>query len=167
MANRKEDEKNERIIRSLLKLPDNRRCIKCKSLFEQDRALIPRETSWFGQYEDGSWNRILHVQEANMAPELLRDVLMRIEESESTWTDQRNVVACDGVCRNWRDIVKEIVKTPKVNSMLTFPISLKQLIWILERTRPLPRLRSFGNPRIVPLDIIKERILQWCRSLLV
>ncbi|KAK1356770.1 hypothetical protein POM88_050026 [Heracleum sosnowskyi] len=42
-----------------------------------------------------------------------------------------------------------------------------QLIWILERTRPLPRLRSFGNPRIVPLDIIKERILQWRRSLLV
>ncbi|KAK1397088.1 hypothetical protein POM88_006951 [Heracleum sosnowskyi] len=105
---------------------------------------------------------------------------MRIEESESTWPDQRNVVACDGVCRNWRDIVKEIVKTPKVNSMLTFPISLKQvclfgsrgcitygLIWILERTRPLPRLRSFGNPRIVPLDIIEERILQWRRSLLV
>ncbi|KAK1398936.1 tubby-like F-box protein 3 [Heracleum sosnowskyi] len=63
---------------------------------------------------------------ANMPPELLRDVLMRIEESESTWPDRRNVVACAGVCRNWRDIVKEIVKTPEVNSMLTFPISLKQ-----------------------------------------
>lgn len=35
MANRKEDEKNERIIRSLLKLPDNRRCINCKSLGPQ------------------------------------------------------------------------------------------------------------------------------------
>ncbi|KAK1397013.1 hypothetical protein POM88_006876 [Heracleum sosnowskyi] len=33
------------------------------------------------------------------------------------------------------------------------------------RTRPLPRLRSFGNPRTVPLDIIKERILQWHRSI--
>lgn len=32
MANRKEDEKNERIIRNLLKLPDNRRCINCNSL---------------------------------------------------------------------------------------------------------------------------------------
>lgn len=32
MASRKEDEKNERIIRNLLKLPDNRRCINCKSL---------------------------------------------------------------------------------------------------------------------------------------
>lgn len=33
MANRvKEDEKNERIIRGLLKLPENRRCINCNSL---------------------------------------------------------------------------------------------------------------------------------------
>ncbi|KAA8535004.1 hypothetical protein F0562_030007 [Nyssa sinensis] len=36
MANRvKEDEKNERIIRSLLKLPENRRCINCNSLGAQ------------------------------------------------------------------------------------------------------------------------------------
>ncbi|KAK9268766.1 hypothetical protein L1049_000528 [Liquidambar formosana] len=36
MANRfKEDEKNERIIRSLLKLPANRRCINCNSLGPQ------------------------------------------------------------------------------------------------------------------------------------
>lgn len=33
MANRmKEDEKNEKIIRGLLKLPANRRCINCNSL---------------------------------------------------------------------------------------------------------------------------------------
>ncbi|XP_044471902.1 probable ADP-ribosylation factor GTPase-activating protein AGD14 isoform X2 [Mangifera indica] len=36
MANRvKEEEKNERIIRGLLKLPDNRRCINCNSLGPQ------------------------------------------------------------------------------------------------------------------------------------
>lgn len=35
MANRKEDERNERAIRSLLKLPDNRRCINCNSLGPQ------------------------------------------------------------------------------------------------------------------------------------
>lgn len=33
MANRvKEDEKNERIIRGLLKLAENRRCMNCNSL---------------------------------------------------------------------------------------------------------------------------------------
>ncbi|XP_057768108.1 probable ADP-ribosylation factor GTPase-activating protein AGD14 [Salvia miltiorrhiza] len=35
MANRKEDEKNERTIRNLLKLPENRRCINCNSLGPQ------------------------------------------------------------------------------------------------------------------------------------
>ncbi|KAM2193674.1 hypothetical protein ACFX1R_027934 [Malus domestica] len=35
MASRKEDEKNERIIRGLLKLPENRRCINCNSLGPQ------------------------------------------------------------------------------------------------------------------------------------
>ncbi|KAL5561555.1 hypothetical protein UlMin_031302 [Ulmus minor] len=63
---------------------------------------------------------------ANMPPELLRDVLMRIEASEESWPPRKNVVACAGVCRSWRDIVKEIVKSPEVSGKLTFPISLKQ-----------------------------------------
>ncbi|XP_057509303.1 tubby-like F-box protein 3 [Actinidia eriantha] len=63
---------------------------------------------------------------ANMPPELLRDVLMRIEASENTWPQRRNVVACAGVCRSWRKIMKEIVKTLEVSGKLTFPISLKQ-----------------------------------------
>jgi hypothetical protein len=64
---------------------------------------------------------------ANMPPELLRDVLMRIEVSDDTWPARKNVVACAGVCRSWREIVKEIVKPPQQSSKLTFPISLKQV----------------------------------------
>ncbi|KAL2900527.1 Tubby-like F-box protein 3 [Bienertia sinuspersici] len=63
---------------------------------------------------------------ANMPPELLRDVLIRIETSESTWPLRRNVVACAGVCRSWRENMKEIVKTPEISGKLTFPISVKQ-----------------------------------------
>lgn len=63
---------------------------------------------------------------ANMPHELLRDVLMRIEASKSTWPDRTNVVACGGVCRTWREILREIVKRPEVTAKLTFPISLKQ-----------------------------------------
>ncbi|XP_010545048.1 PREDICTED: tubby-like F-box protein 3 isoform X2 [Tarenaya hassleriana] len=63
---------------------------------------------------------------ANMPPELLRDVLMRIEETEESWPSRKNVVACAGVCINWREVVKEIVKVPEVSGKLTFPISLKQ-----------------------------------------
>lgn len=63
---------------------------------------------------------------ANMPPELLRDVLMRIEASEGSWPPRKNVVSCAGVCRSWREITKEIVKIPEVSGKLTFPISLKQ-----------------------------------------
>ncbi|KAH1116363.1 hypothetical protein AAZX31_17G022100 [Glycine max] len=64
---------------------------------------------------------------ANMPHELLREVLLRIESSESTWPLRRSVVACGGVCRTWRRlIVKEIVKPPQFSSNITFPISLKQ-----------------------------------------
>ncbi|KAH1108088.1 hypothetical protein J1N35_011856, partial [Gossypium stocksii] len=65
---------------------------------------------------------------ANMPYELLRDVLMRIEASEVTWPTRKIVVSCAGVCRNWREIMKELVKTPEISGNLTFPISLKQVI---------------------------------------
>jgi tubby and related proteins len=64
---------------------------------------------------------------ANLPPELLRDVLVRIEESEATWPPRKDVVACAGVCRSWRDVMKEIVNLPEIFGKLTFPISLKQV----------------------------------------
>lgn len=64
---------------------------------------------------------------SNMPSELLREVLMRIEESESKWPLRRNVVACAGVCRSWREILKEVVKIPQVSGKITFPISVKQV----------------------------------------
>ncbi|PIA61613.1 hypothetical protein AQUCO_00300852v1 [Aquilegia coerulea] len=63
---------------------------------------------------------------ANLPPELLRDVLMRIEASESSWPPRKHVAACSGVCRSWREIMKELVKTPELSGKITFPISLKQ-----------------------------------------
>ncbi|CAL9071659.1 unnamed protein product [Musa textilis] len=63
---------------------------------------------------------------ANMPPELLRDVLVRIEEGEASWPVRKDVVACAGVCRSWRDTMKEIVMTPELSGKLTFPISSKQ-----------------------------------------
>ncbi|KAI4317650.1 hypothetical protein L6164_025504 [Bauhinia variegata] len=63
---------------------------------------------------------------ANMPQELLREVLMRIETSESSWPTRKSVVACAGVCRSWREITKEIVKTLEISTKITFPISVKQ-----------------------------------------
>ncbi|XP_022760493.1 tubby-like F-box protein 3 [Durio zibethinus] len=63
---------------------------------------------------------------ANLPQELLREVLLRIEDSETSWPQRKNVVACAGVCRSWRIIIKEIVKVPELSGKLTFPISVKQ-----------------------------------------
>lgn len=63
---------------------------------------------------------------ANLPPELLFDVLKRLEESESTWPARKHVVACAAVCRSWRSMCREIVQSLEFSGKLTFPISLKQ-----------------------------------------
>lgn len=64
---------------------------------------------------------------AGLPPELLRDVIKRLEASESTWPARKNVVACASVCRSWREMCKEIVMNPEFCGKLTFPVSLKQV----------------------------------------
>ncbi|KAF4350129.1 hypothetical protein CsatB_008746 [Cannabis sativa] len=76
-----------------------------------------------------SWTCSALVQQgrwANLPPELLLDIIQRVESSETTWPARRDVVACASVCRSWREITKEVVKTPEQSGWLTFPISLKQ-----------------------------------------
>ncbi|KAH7833125.1 hypothetical protein Vadar_003314 [Vaccinium darrowii] len=63
---------------------------------------------------------------ANLPPELLCDVIKRLEESESTWPARKHVVACAAVCRSWRSMCREIVRSPELCGKLTFPVSLKQ-----------------------------------------
>uniref|UniRef100_A0A2P2KLW2 Tubby-like F-box protein n=3 Tax=Rhizophora mucronata TaxID=61149 RepID=A0A2P2KLW2_RHIMU len=63
---------------------------------------------------------------ANLPPELLLDIIRRVEESETSWPARAVVVYCASVCKSWREITKEIVKTPEQCGRLTFPISLKQ-----------------------------------------
>lgn len=65
---------------------------------------------------------------SNLPPELLLDIIRRVEESETSWPARKTVVCCASVCRSWRVITKEIVKTPEQCGRLTFPISLKQVM---------------------------------------
>ncbi|WOL15536.1 tubby-like F-box protein 8 [Canna indica] len=74
-------------------------------------------------------DQLLVVQDscwANLPPELLRDVIKRLEASENTWPSRKNVVVCAAVCKSWREMCKEIVKSPEFSGQLTFPVSLKQ-----------------------------------------
>ncbi|KAG0498518.1 hypothetical protein HPP92_003209 [Vanilla planifolia] len=63
---------------------------------------------------------------AGLPPELLSDVIKRLEASESTWPSRKHVVACAAVCRSWRYLCKEIIRSPEFCGRLTFPLSLKQ-----------------------------------------
>nr|KYP61425.1 Tubby-like F-box protein 8 [Cajanus cajan] len=63
---------------------------------------------------------------AGLPPELLHDVIRRLEESESTWPARKNVVACAAVCKSWREMCKEIVTSLESCGKITFPVSLKQ-----------------------------------------
>ncbi|GKV40837.1 hypothetical protein SLEP1_g48437 [Rubroshorea leprosula] len=66
------------------------------------------------------------VRWAYLPPELLFDIIRLVEASEMSWPARRNAIACASVCRSWRELTKEIVKTPEQCGLLTFPISLKQ-----------------------------------------
>ncbi|KAE8682153.1 Tubby-like F-box protein 6 [Hibiscus syriacus] len=70
------------------------------------------------EIEQGQW--------ANLPPELLLDIIQRVETKEKCWPGRRDVVACAAVCKPWREITKEIVRTPEQCGFFTFPISLKQ-----------------------------------------
>ncbi|CAN1241476.1 Tubby-like F-box protein 14 [Linum perenne] len=63
---------------------------------------------------------------ASLPPELLRDVIKRLEASEGTWPARKHVVACAAVCKAWREMCKEIVRSAEVSGKITFPVSLKQ-----------------------------------------
>uniref|UniRef100_A0A7N0TR61 Uncharacterized protein n=1 Tax=Kalanchoe fedtschenkoi TaxID=63787 RepID=A0A7N0TR61_KALFE len=62
----------------------------------------------------------------HLPPELLLNVIKRLEESESTWPARKYVVTCAAVCRSWRIMCKEIVRSPEFCGKLTFSVSLKQ-----------------------------------------
>lgn len=63
---------------------------------------------------------------AGLPPELLREVLKRLEQSESAWPGGRDVVAFASVCRSWRRVCKEMVRALETTGKLIFPVGLKQ-----------------------------------------
>ncbi|XP_044497256.1 tubby-like F-box protein 7 [Mangifera indica] len=95
-----------------------------RSFRETQKSL--KETRLGGAGEDsvesdsdsGSW--------AGMLPELLGEIIKRVDTSEDRWPQRQHVVACACVCKRWRDITKDIVGSPLLNGKITFPSCLKQ-----------------------------------------
>ncbi|KAH9616711.1 hypothetical protein KSS87_010260 [Heliosperma pusillum] len=67
---------------------------------------------------DARWSSLL--------PELLADIISRVEKTEDRWPSRRDVVSCACVCKRWRDVAKQIVNSPLKSGKITFPSCLKQ-----------------------------------------
>ncbi|MFS8029109.1 putative F-box domain-containing protein [Helianthus anomalus] len=61
---------------------------------------------------------------SNMLPELLGEIIRRVEANDDRWPLRRNVVACGCVCKRWREVSREIV-----TGNITFPSCLKQFLF--------------------------------------
>lgn len=72
-----------------------------------------------GRDSSASWSTML--------PELLGEIIQRVEASEDQWPNRQNVVACACVCKRWREITREIVRSPSHGGKITFPSCLKQV----------------------------------------
>ncbi|KAL0903919.1 hypothetical protein M5K25_025982 [Dendrobium thyrsiflorum] len=68
--------------------------------------------------EENRWSRML--------PELMADIIGRVEASEDRWPLRKNVVSCACVCRRWREITTGMVGSTRETGKITFPSSLKQ-----------------------------------------
>ncbi|KAK2985485.1 hypothetical protein RJ640_004336 [Escallonia rubra] len=72
----------------------------------------------FGGGDGVSWS--------SMLPELLGEIIRRVEAKGEQWPDRKNVVACGCVCKRWREVTREIVAPPLRSGKITFPSCLKQ-----------------------------------------
>ncbi|BBG96209.1 tubby like protein 7 [Prunus dulcis] len=83
-----------------------------------DSAELDRVADYADSSSSSSWSTML--------PELLGEIIQRVENSEDKWPNRQNVVACACVCKRWRDITKQIVRSPSYSGKITFPSCLKQ-----------------------------------------
>ncbi|KAI3786488.1 hypothetical protein L1987_40206 [Smallanthus sonchifolius] len=72
-----------------------------------------------GENGGGHWSNIL--------PELLGEIIKRVEAADDRWPLRRNLVAFGCVCKRWREVSREIVKPPVHGGKITFPSCLKQI----------------------------------------
>lgn len=93
---------------------------------DQQMWEIPSETSFPSCSSSTAVHQLGGSRWANLPPELLLDIVARVESSRRSWPSRRDLVACASVCRSWRQAAKEVTRSPELCGCLTFPSSLKQ-----------------------------------------
>lgn len=97
-----------------------------RSFRETQKSL--KETRLGGAGDDSAESDSASGSWAGLLPELLGEIIKRVDTSEDRWPQRQNVVACACVCKRWRDTTKDIVGSPLLNGKITFPSCLKQVI---------------------------------------
>ncbi|GMH25571.1 hypothetical protein Nepgr_027414 [Nepenthes gracilis] len=120
------------LTRSFLSRRSSMRCFSLSKSVKEFRALDPTAAA-VSRLDLKDIYRIENSEVScdsicwsTMLPELLVEIIRRVEESEDKWPLRRNVVVCACVCKKWRDITKAIVKSPVSSGNITFPSCLKQ-----------------------------------------
>ncbi|CAL9198166.1 unnamed protein product [Musa hybrid cultivar] len=82
----------------------------------RDGALeVPGEEE---EEEGGRWER--------MPPELIGEIVQRVEARGERWPLRKDVVSCACLCRRWREVTRGVVRPPLETGKITFPSSLKE-----------------------------------------
>ncbi|RRT71684.1 hypothetical protein B296_00002328 [Ensete ventricosum] len=79
----------------------------------------PPERAEGDEEEEERWSTI--------PPELLGEVVRRLESSDGQWPLRKSLVSCACVCRRWRQVTTGVVGSPRDTGMITFAASLKQV----------------------------------------
>ncbi|KAJ1263637.1 hypothetical protein BS78_09G201000 [Paspalum vaginatum] len=88
---------------------------------ELDPAAPAQQQDEEGGEEEGDeerWSRLL--------PELLTEIMRRVDAGAERWPHRRDVVVCACVCRRWRDAAVSVVRPPLECGRITFLSSLRQ-----------------------------------------
>ncbi|RZS11968.1 hypothetical protein BHM03_00043349 [Ensete ventricosum] len=80
---------------------------------------------------------------STIPPELLGEVVRRLESSDGQWPLRKSLVSCACVCRRWRQVTTGVVGSPRDTGMITFAASLKQVGFLFQEPFMLLQISTF------------------------
>ncbi|KAL7093537.1 hypothetical protein ACP275_11G045900 [Erythranthe tilingii] len=161
----KEDEKNERIIRNLLKIPENRRCINCNSLGPQ--YVCTNFSSFVCTTCSGIHREFTHrVKSVSMAKFTTQEVSALQGGGNASareiylkeWDPQRNSVPDGSNVERLRDFIKHVYVDKRYTGERNLEKPLKERMGETEDFRGNRRADTYqGGSRSPPYDDSFER----------
>lgn len=105
------------------------------SFLGESRSSARRERSDVEEIEGGGRDGVLAAageeeeagRWARMLPELIAEIVRRVEAGGERWPLRKDVVSCACVCRRWREVTRGVVRPPLETGKITFPSSLKEV----------------------------------------